>query len=536
MSNIKTNKNTKKVNNNSTSTSSTKVEQLPFFVYGTLRTGQGNWSRFLKRRTVAEIPAILPQAVMYHTGLAYVLDAGKDEQEYSVKGDLMFVKPEVYELALKEIDGLEGYNPLTNTGHYVRVARKAEYTDLDTGEVKSVLAWVYFAGSSRRSFSADERVQDGDWLAHLKRERSYTYYGGGGSSSSGNKVSKSSYSDPWSDLNLKANDDYDLGDADGYFDADDNYIISGQQPTNIKKAVATEWGSGVKTPTSTSNLTNHKTVSPKAKAKAKAKKVFYFAFGSNMNEKRMKERGVSFTNRRFAGTLYGYRLSFNKSAAGDEEGFANIEPAEPESWVEGVVYETDTDQLLKLDRYEGVPAHYYHATVTVRILNKNGVFEEVAAVAYVAQPSKTKAGLKPSRDYLNHLLAGKAYLSSEYYAMLEAWEVAPERPKVAYSHTTGNRVAGTAAWWREPQADYSYGSGSGYYSGKSQTNLVEPEPQQLSLGGEFTAYSDKDAGDLLKLLEIIGLSPAQEKALVRLANELGISAIGLIRQLLKDSL
>ena len=50
----------------------------------------------------------------------------------------------------------------------------------------------------------------------------------------------------------------------------------------------------------------------------------YFAYGSNMDGDRLRERGVRFYKRE-RGVLEGYRLVFNKrSSKGSREGYANI--------------------------------------------------------------------------------------------------------------------------------------------------------------------------------------------------------------------
>ncbi|MCX8189580.1 MAG: gamma-glutamylcyclotransferase, partial [Nitrososphaeria archaeon] len=48
--------------------------------------------------------------------------------------------------------------------------------------------------------------------------------------------------------------------------------------------------------------------------------------------------------------------------------------------------------------------------------------EQLEAVTYVANPRKIKDGLKPSREYLNHLLKGCDLLSKEYCEKLRLQE------------------------------------------------------------------------------------------------------------------
>jgi gamma-glutamylcyclotransferase len=145
--------------------------------------------------------------------------------------------------------------------------------------------------------------------------------------------------------------------------------------------------------------------------------VNYFAYGSNMDLLRLRERAVLPRERR-AAVLPGYRLSFNKrSTATIGEGKANIMATVNES-VEGILSEVTEEEMGKLDRCEGVPAHYLRAIVVVKM--KNGT--EVDSVTYVANPSMVMDGLKPTKEYLSHLLAGRSFLSGEYLRWLEGAE------------------------------------------------------------------------------------------------------------------
>ena len=143
----------------------------------------------------------------------------------------------------------------------------------------------------------------------------------------------------------------------------------------------------------------------------------YFAYGSNMAPERMTERGITFSQRKHA-MLMDYRLEFNKVAFGrPEEGYANIVQFE-NGIVEGVLYDIQNSDLSKLDRYEGYPDHYHRVKVKVRLDDR----QEVDALAYIAQPDKVRDGLKPSREYLDHLLAARDILSESYNRKLEAWQ------------------------------------------------------------------------------------------------------------------
>lgn len=143
----------------------------------------------------------------------------------------------------------------------------------------------------------------------------------------------------------------------------------------------------------------------------------YFAYGSNMNPDRMKERKAFFTDRVFA-RLENYKLVFDKTTKNHpDEGVGNIIP-DDNSVVEGVLYEVEWDSIERLDIFEGYPTAYSREEIQVELSDG----EMVDALVYIACEGQTSNGLKPSREYLSHYLKGKDLLSSEYYSFLEETE------------------------------------------------------------------------------------------------------------------
>lgn len=144
------------------------------------------------------------------------------------------------------------------------------------------------------------------------------------------------------------------------------------------------------------------------------KVIKYFAYGSNMDPDRMRERGVNFLSRK-KGILHGWRLEFNKVASDNQKkGYANI-VEDRNSTVEGCLYEIEENDLKRLDKYEGFPDHYNRYEIEVE--TPEG---KVRAITYIAHPNKIKEGLKPDNDYLEHLLKGKDCLSDKYFEKLKA--------------------------------------------------------------------------------------------------------------------
>lgn len=157
----------------------------------------------------------------------------------------------------------------------------------------------------------------------------------------------------------------------------------------------------------------------------------YFAYGSNMNPERVRQRGLDIVH--LAGArLEGFALAFDKtSSAHPGLGHANLVLA-PGRVVEGVLYWLRTPaEIGKMDRFESAPVNYSREVIGVRVSPDDGLpggpeptsgdQALITTWTYFANPAVRQAGLRPPRSYLNHLLAGRPFLSAGYYAMLAAW-------------------------------------------------------------------------------------------------------------------
>ena len=156
---------------------------------------------------------------------------------------------------------------------------------------------------------------------------------------------------------------------------------------------------------------------------------WYFAYGSNMNRKRMFARNAVW-NICTAGTLYNHKLVFNKKSKKASEGFANIIKSK-EHEVEGVLYRLESKHLYKhLDKFECAGTHYNR--VEKRIRRADGKF--ITAFVYVA--ILTQKNLQPSEEYLNHLLKGEMYLSPEYLEFLKRTEISINKEMKVFVYGT----------------------------------------------------------------------------------------------------
>ena len=158
----------------------------------------------------------------------------------------------------------------------------------------------------------------------------------------------------------------------------------------------------------------------------------YFAYGSNMNPDRVRERGIRFDHAAGA-RLKDFALVFDKTSRVHAGlGHANVRRA-PGQVVEGVLYWLETpEEIGKMDRFESTPVNYSREVIHVRVQHEHlpgpagaqmpEVVGEEALITtwtYFANPAVRRNGLLPPRSYLNHLLAGRPFLSSRYYRMLQ---------------------------------------------------------------------------------------------------------------------
>ena len=187
--------------------------------------------------------------------------------------------------------------------------------------------------------------------------------------------------------------------------------------------------------------------------------IHYFAYGSNMNLARVRARGLQVADLRGA-YLTGLKLVFDKvSRQHPGAAHANIVYA-PGERVEGVLYRlANAAEILKMDPFERAPWNYGRDAVLVRVprppsagaaqasaatgptplsdgagaLAAGSEHEAMAdassdsmtpAWTYFANQAARRQGLKPPAEYLAHMLAGKDYLSKDYFRWLAGTEVA----------------------------------------------------------------------------------------------------------------
>ena len=131
----------------------------------------------------------------------------------------------------------------------------------------------------------------------------------------------------------------------------------------------------------------------------------YFAYGSNMSERRLRKR-VSSAKVVGTGVLKNYCLTFRKYSKTDGSGKCTIECCESDE-VYGVLFEIDEDQKCCLDKVEG---GYDSKCVKIEVLDskceKYKCDKILCCVRTYKATKNLKSCLKPYTWYKQHVLVG----------------------------------------------------------------------------------------------------------------------------------
>jgi gamma-glutamylcyclotransferase (GGCT)/AIG2-like uncharacterized protein YtfP len=125
--------------------------------------------------------------------------------------------------------------------------------------------------------------------------------------------------------------------------------------------------------------------------------MYYFAYGSNMNHKQMKQRcpNSKFIKKVF---LEGYKFIYDGYSSTRQDSVANIIKSNKDI-IWGGLFEINEDDLSALDCYEGYPKYYDRKGLTVSDETEN----KYKAIVYL-RTGKQQG--KPSKEYFNLVIQG----------------------------------------------------------------------------------------------------------------------------------
>lgn len=126
--------------------------------------------------------------------------------------------------------------------------------------------------------------------------------------------------------------------------------------------------------------------------------MYYFAYGSNMLQRRLTER-IGSVALMGTGVLAGYQLRFHKRSR-DGSGKCNLHfTGHAHDVARGVIYSLRRDQRMRLDEHEG------HGYQPRPVLVQTGL-RRIRALTYIASADFLDEALRPYDWYLDFVIAG----------------------------------------------------------------------------------------------------------------------------------
>jgi len=152
--------------------------------------------------------------------------------------------------------------------------------------------------------------------------------------------------------------------------------------------------------------------------------MLYFSYGSNMSERRMKER-VPSAVKKSTGILYRHKLKFHKKSKDGSGKCDAYFTNNPDDYILGVLYEIDSSEKTILDRKEGLGHGYNEKEVEIELSDG----KRVKALTYYATNIDTN--LMPYTWYKKHVVMGAVEnnFSNSYIKELKEIKSIPDPDK-----------------------------------------------------------------------------------------------------------
>lgn len=140
------------------------IKNINVFVYGSLREGFFNYDKYLKGKVNSIRPAKIENMVVYH--MPYKGYPAIQPGDGIVYGEIMEIKPEIYDETMAAMDKMEGFISENNPeNEYHKTLLDVE--DLNTGLKEKCYVYFYNKDIDGKFNDEAEFVNHGDWVKHM---------------------------------------------------------------------------------------------------------------------------------------------------------------------------------------------------------------------------------------------------------------------------------------------------------------------------------------------------------------------------------
>ena len=139
-------------------------KNINVFVYGSLREGFFNYDKYLKGKVNSIKPAKINNMTVYH--MPYKGYPAIMKGEGTVYGEIMEIKPEMYDETMSAMDEMEGFIRENNPqNEYEKTILEVEH--LDDGKTEKCYVYFYNKDIDPKFEDQSVFVTHGDWVKHM---------------------------------------------------------------------------------------------------------------------------------------------------------------------------------------------------------------------------------------------------------------------------------------------------------------------------------------------------------------------------------
>ena len=143
-------------------------KNINVFVYGSLREGYFNYDKYLKGKVLSIKKAKINNKIVYH--MPYKGYPALMNGDGTVYGEIMEIKPDIYDETMAAMDKMEGFISENNPqNEYDKKVLEVEH--LSDGTTENCYLYFYNKNIDNRFDKEAIFVPHGDWVKHIEENK-----------------------------------------------------------------------------------------------------------------------------------------------------------------------------------------------------------------------------------------------------------------------------------------------------------------------------------------------------------------------------